>query len=449
MNLKDQHLLVIGLGTTGLAVMDFALKRGAQVTGVDDAPREFWGVKVEPFEAKGALLYSTAQSDRIDWGKIELVILSPGIPLNHPVVEEAKKRKLEIMGEIELASRFTQSPVIGITGTNGKSTTTELLGAFLREDGKNVAVGGNLGTPWVTLIDQNPSPEWTVLELSSFQLETIQTFHPKISMILNITDDHFERHGTMDAYIAAKARITENQTEEDFLIFNANDVHVLRAIEKEKAKKIPFSSTEHVKGGIFWDTRDKLESAVSGEKRNFSLAKATLQGLHNIENMMAAIAGAQLAGVDPTVIQRVLESFKALPHRLEFVREIDGVRYFDDSKGTNVGAVAMSLASFEEPVVLILGGKDKGGDYGVIRSLVRHKAKALVLIGEAKEKIRKAMEGAVPLFDAGSMKEAVEVARSQAQAGEVVLLSPACSSFDMFRDYKHRGDEFQKYVKAL
>jgi UDP-N-acetylmuramoylalanine--D-glutamate ligase len=453
MNLKNKTILIVGLGTTGVAVREFAQKRGAHPIGYDDDPQK-----------KGI------EFDQISWKELNLLVLSPGIPLDHPVVKRAKQENIPITGELELASQFSNSPVIAITGTNGKSTTTELVGEIFRQANLNVSVGGNLGTPWVRLIDENPHPEWTILEVSSFQLETIETFHPKISVLLNITDDHFERHGNLDAYIEAKARIFLNQVgtrfkgslspspqpspvegegeREDTLIYNANDVHVLRAMEKAGCKRVPFSSTEHVKG-IFWDEKDLIRSVVSGMERVYSLQKVSLTGLHNIENMMAAIASSELAGISQEAIQKGLEAFKALPHRLEFVRELGGVCYFDDSKGTNVGAVAMSLASFDEPVILILGGKDKGGDYKILRSLIRHKAKSLMLMGEAKEKIREALQGTVPIHEVKSMKEAVEKAHSLAQAGDVVLLSPACSSFDMFRDYKHRGEEFQKYVKGL
>jgi len=448
MDLQNKTLLIVGLGTTGLAVCDFARRRGAHLIGLDDAPKKMLGPRVEILQENGTPVFSTNEAGMLEWRRIDLVVLSPGVPLSHKVVLEARRRGIPVTGELELASQFSQSPVIAITGTNGKSTTTELTGEIFREMGLKVSVGGNLGTPWVTLIDQDPDPAWTILEVSSFQLETIESFHPKFSALLNITEDHYERHGDMDGYLAAKARITLNQTDEDAVIYNANDVHVLRALEGAKARKIPFSSTEHVRG-IYWAREDSLESVLSGTPRTYYLNKVSLKGLHNIENMMAAIALAELAGLSPPSIQTALEDFKALPHRLQLVRDFNGVRYFDDSKGTNVGAVAMSLASFEEPVILILGGKDKGGDYSVLRSLIRHKAKSLIVMGEAQEKIRAALEGSAPLFEVGSMKAAVELAHAQAVAGDVVLLSPACSSFDMFRDYKHRGDEFQKWVKGL
>ncbi len=286
------------------------------------------------------------------------------------------------------------------------------------------------------------------MEVSSYQLETTENFHPHISLILNITDDHFERHKNMAGYIAAKAKIWKNQTDKDFLIYNPNDVHVLKAVEGATCQKIPFSSTEHVKG-IYWDTTESLVSQISGTSRSYCLKNASLKGLHNIENMMAAIAVAEIAGIPHEIIEKTLQEFKALPHRLEFVREFDGVQYYDDSKGTNVGAVVMSLASFEDPVVLILGGKDKGGDYQILRALIKNKCRGIVLIGEATPLIRKALEGTVALQEADSMQQAVLKSREMAQSGDTVLLSPACSSFDMFRDYKHRGDEFQKWVRSL
>jgi len=329
MDFNNKTLLVIGLGTTGLAVCDFALKRGAHLIGLDDSPKQMLGLKVESLQEKGIPVFSSNEGAMLEWEKIDLVILSPGIPLDHKMVQEAQRRKIRVTGELELASTFSRSPVVAITGTNGKSTTTELTGAIFREAGVKVAVGGNLGTPWVTLIDQEPSPDWTILEVSSFQLETIQTFQPKISALLNITEDHFERHGTMGAYIDAKTRITMNQTEEDAVVYNANDAPIVGALQNIKPRRIPFSSTEHVKG-IFWSTEETLESVISGSKRTYDLTRATLKGLHNIENMMASIAIADRAGVDQAPIQRALEAFKALPNRLEFVRVLKGVRYFDD-----------------------------------------------------------------------------------------------------------------------
>jgi len=448
MELKDKTILVLGLGATGLAACDFLLERGARVIGVDDLPQSLLSPKAEALRARGLRLFSHSEEFQVDWASLSLLLLSPGVPPSHLLAAEARRRGIPVSGELEFASRFSKAPILAITGTNGKSTTTELCGALFKKAGYNIALGGNLGTPWLKLIQENPRPDWNILEVSSYQLESIERFHPKISMILNITDDHFERHGDMAGYIEAKAKIWKNQGADDALIYNANDVHVLKAIEGARCRKIPFSSSEHVKG-IYWDTEDRLISHVSGQERVFSLAKASLKGLHNIENMMAAIAAAELAAIAPEIIEKGLEEFKALPHRLEFVRDLEGVKYYDDSKGTNVGAVAMSLASFEDPVVLILGGKDKGGDYGILRALIKNKCRALVLIGEAKDVIRRALEGAAPLAEAASMQEAVARCRELSQPGDVVLLSPACSSFDMFRDYKHRGDEFQKWVRGL
>jgi UDP-N-acetylmuramoylalanine--D-glutamate ligase len=448
MELKNKTILVLGLGTTGVAVSKFAARRGAQVIGVDDAPRALLGPKVDGLVEKGVVFFAGDETQVIPWERLDQVVMSPGVPLDHLLARKAMEQNIPVIGEIELAFRFCQSPILAITGTNGKSTTTELAGALFREGGLQVSVGGNLGTPWVSLIDRDPKPDWTILEVSSFQLESIEKFRPHIAVLLNITEDHFERHRTMEAYSAAKARIFLNQGREDFFIYNDDDAHVLNVMENLPSRPIPFSSAKHVKG-IYWETETTLESVVSGVPRRYSLAEAPLKGLHNIENMMAAVAAAELAGVSESAIQNGLNRFKPLPHRLEWVRELDGVRYYDDSKGTNVGAVVMSLASFDEPVILILGGKDKGGDYRVLRSLIQHKVRGVVLLGEAKEKIREALQGTAPLFEVGSMKDAVIQAKAFAKQGDVVLLSPACSSFDMFRDYKHRGDEFQRCVKEL
>lgn len=448
MNIKGKTILVLGLGTTGIAACEFLLNHGAQVIGVDDLPLSLLSPKTEKLASRGVKIFSHSEEFQIPWEKIALMIVSPGISLEHLFVLEAKRRNIPVTGELEFASHFSQGPVLAITGTNGKSTTTELTGALFKNAGLKINLGGNLGTPWLKLVEENPKPDWNILEVSSYQLESTEKFHPKISMILNITDDHFERHKNMVGYIKAKAKIWQNQGPEDSLIYNANDLHVLQALEGATCRKVPFSSSEHVEG-IYWNTEESLVSVVSGERRQYSIAHASLKGLHNIENMMAAIAAAELVGISQEIIEKTLENFKALPHRLEFVRDLAGVKYYDDSKGTNVGAVAMSLASFEEPVVLILGGKDKGGDYKILRALIKNKCRALVLIGEAKTVISEALVGTVPLVEAASMQEAVARCKELAQLGDVVLLSPACSSFDMFRDYKHRGDEFQKWVRSL
>lgn len=447
-NLKNKTILVLGLGSTGIALCEFLLNRGASVVAVDDLPKSLLPPKTETLALRGVKIFSHSDEFQIEWAKVSLLIVSPGISQDHILIQEAKRKKIPVTGELEFAFGFSKGQVLAITGTNGKSTTTELTGAIFKNAALKIALGGNLGTPWIKLIEDHPNPDWNILEVSSYQLETIEKFHPKISMILNITDDHFERHKNMEGYLSAKSLIWKNQNEEDFLIYNANDVHVLKALEGAKCKKIPFSSTEHV-NGIYWDTEETLRSQVSGTEKIYSLEKAILKGLHNIENMMASIAAAELAGISQEIIQKTLEEFKALPHRLEFVKELEGVKYFDDSKGTNIGAVVMSLASFEDPVVLILGGKDKGGDYKILRALIKNKTRAVVLIGEAKDTIRAALEGTVPLAEAASMQEAVLRCRDLAKEGDVVLLSPACSSFDMFRDYKHRGDEFQKWVRKL
>lgn len=448
MDLSGKTALVLGLGKTGLAVCEFLQKRKAYSLGIEDRPRAIWGPKIEQFVAQGGRVYSTDEFLNSAWETIDFLILSPGIPLTHPIVQEAQKRKIPYFGEIEFASSFNSSKIVAVTGTNGKSTTTELIGGIFRKAGLSVSVGGNLGTPWVALIDQNPYPEWTILEVSSFQLETIENFHPQLAVLLNITEDHLDRHPTLEAYAAAKAKIFKNQTAEDALVYNAGDVHILKLIPQVRSRIVPFSSTQKV-SGIFWKSSEEIESSLSGKPEIYSLQRASLEGLHNIENMMAAIAIAELAGISQEVIQNVLENFRALPHRLEWIREVNEVEYYDDSKGTNVGAVAMSLASFEKPVVLILGGKDKGGDYQILKSLIKHKCRAVLLMGEAKEKIRKTLEGALPLHEVSSMREAVQKASVVAKPGDVVLLSPACSSFDMFRDYKHRGEEFQKNVREL
>jgi UDP-N-acetylmuramoylalanine--D-glutamate ligase len=389
--------------------------------------------------------YRLGGEDRSWVDDVDIVIPSPGVPPENPLLRQAGALGVPIMSEIELASRFVRAPLLAITGTNGKSTTTTLLGEMLNAGGKKTFVGGNIGAPLIGFTAGEW--DWGVVEISSFQLEWVNHFRPRIAVLLNVTEDHLDRYPDFAAYCGTKERIFTAQTESDSSILNRDDPLVWGMRERIRARVISFGAAE-VSEGAFTRSNEIFWRDGATEER-YSLRRAKLQGVHNVENMMAALAAARCVGICQEAIQQTLDTFPGLEHRLEFVREKDGVRYYNDSKGTNVGAVVKSLASFTAPVILLAGGVDKGGDYGVLRDLVRSKVRRLVLFGAAKEIIRAALGALTDTVMVETLEGAVQEAAAHARTGDVVLLSPACSSFDMFRNYGERGKMFKDLVQAL
>ncbi|MFO1464142.1 MAG: UDP-N-acetylmuramoyl-L-alanine--D-glutamate ligase [bacterium] len=435
-------IAILGLGKTGISVARHFAAHGETVWGLDDNAAfdpEKTGAKFSELYLGGSLP---------DFAKISRFFISPGVDPHHPAARAAVQRGLPLEGELELAATLCRGKVLAITGTNGKSTTTSLLGAIYQAAGENVGIGGNLGTPFLDLVNDPKNFSCYVVEVSSYQLETTRSFKPKVAALLNVTEDHLDRYASFQDYLAAKARIFEFQDAGDFSVYNDDDLHCLEAVETSRAVRAPFSTAKKVGGAYFHD--GKIYWAPHGQvAAEFSLARCKLLGLHNLENIACAVACAKADGVADGAIQQTLDTFKGLPHRIEWVAEIDGVNYYDDSKGTNVGAVVMSLASFDREVVLILGGKDKGGDYAPLRPLLKNKARAIVVMGEAKDKILASLKGATEIVTVASMREAVQASRRLAKPGGTVLLSPACSSFDMFKDYHDRGMQFQQAVREL
>lgn len=447
MDLKGKKVLVVGLARTGIATAKFLKAKGSLVTTTEVKPKEEMEEAVQ--ELKG-LDIST------EWGghqtetflKQDMIVVSPGVDLTIEPIQKAIKQGVRVVSEIELAYHFIHVPIIAVTGTNGKTTTTLLVGEMLKEDGRKVGVGGNVGEPLILFADGKDRWEVLVVEISSFQLEAIEDFRPRISVLLNITEDHLDRYPRYDDYIEAKVRIFANQNSGDLAVLNRDDPIVMQFREKVKAKKVLFSLKEKLGEGAFSNGQTIfLRLGEKGEE--YSIAKTPLKGIHNVENMMAALTAARIFGCSKKSIQSVLDRFKGLEHRLEFVREIKGVRFYNDSKGTNVGSVVKSLQSFSEPVTLIAGGKDKNGDLSPLEALIQKRVKHLILIGEAKERMNRELGGLTDTVMAKTMEKAVLLAHQKAKAGEVVLLSPACSSFDMFKDYKERGKVFKEAVKRL
>jgi UDP-N-acetylmuramoylalanine--D-glutamate ligase len=433
--------LVVGAGKSGVAAANFLARRGEDVclTDSSESPQL-------PYTVDERIQRSFGRQDEILLDSIGAIVLSPGVPATIPLLQFARSKAIPVISEIELAYRHLQGTVIAVTGSNGKSTTTALIGEILRVAGRQPIVAGNIGEPLSAAIDLE-KPRTYVLELSSFQLETVETFRANIALLLNITPDHMDRYPTFDAYAAAKYRIFRNQQSNDFAIVNASD----RRAEARNtiARAWRFSSAQKVEEGAFLD-REDLVMRVGGSERRIPRSLLKLQGTANVENALAAWLAARAAGVDDMSVQIAFGSFAGLPHRMVLVRERDGVRWINDSKGTNVDATLKSLESFAPSSVwLILGGKDKAGEFERMRDLVKEKTRGVITIGKAADRIAEALEGAATIVPAGDMPHAVDWAASHAKKGDTVLLSPACASFDQYRNFEHRGEHFQELVNAL
>ncbi len=444
MELQDKNVLVIGLARTGVECARFLVGRGAKVA-VSDL-RAAAELKEELRSLAGLPISFFHGAEKLQWlDGIDCVIPSPGVPAENPLLREALARQVPVISEIELAYRFFGAPLAAITGTNGKSTTTSLLGAMMEASGRKVFVGGNLGRPFIGAA--SGEWDWGVLEISSFQLEWIEQFAPHIAVLLNLTEDHLDRYPSFDDYRRAKERIFEAQGRRDFAVLNRGDPLVWALEGRLKAQVVSFGFSA-VSEGVFAKS-DTVVWRDGIAEETFPLARTKMQGVHNVENMMAAIATAKLAGVPREPIQETLEKFPGLEHRLEFVRERNGVRYYNDSKGTNVGAVVKSLAGFSAPVILIAGGVDKGGDYSPLEEGIKRAVRRLVLFGAAKNVIAAALGHVTDTVMVEDLAEAVRESAAAARPGDVVLLSPACSSFDQFRNYAERGKVFKCLVESL
>lgn len=432
-------VLVIGAGKSGVAAANFLAARGNSVVLADANASP-----ALPYELDERVERAFGREDHALLTGVTSILLSPGVPATIPLLREAATRVIPVIGEIELAFRHLQGTVIAITGSNGKSTTTSLIGEILRIAGREPVVAGNIGAPLIAAVDAD-HPRTYVIELSSFQLEAVETFHANVALLLNITPDHMDRYPTFDAYAAAKYRIFRNQQDGDTAIVNTS-VEVPADV---RARTLRFSASERVDEGA-WLDGDDMVLAVAGEEHRIPRSSLTLQGNANVENALAAWLAAHAMGVDAADVQKAFGAFTGLPHRMVLVRELDGVRWINDSKGTNVDATLKSLEGFgPASVILILGGKDKAGEFERMRDLVQTKARAVLTIGKAAERIVEALDGAAPIVPAGDMQHAVDWARSHAKSGETVLLSPACASFDQYRNFEHRGEHFEELVRAL
>jgi UDP-N-acetylmuramoylalanine--D-glutamate ligase len=440
MKLDGVTAMVVGLGRSGAAAANFMARRGARLVLTDRIPT------VDTAALPPARLHLGGEDPSWLEG-VDLVVTSPGVPRDSAILRAAVSRGIPVIGEVELASRFIDAPIAAVTGTNGKSTVTVMLGEMLRKAGRSVFVGGNLGTPLVEAI--GAGHDVVVAEISSFQLEWIESFHPRVAVHLNLTDDHFDRYRDLDDYGRAKARIFENQDTGDWAILNRDDPNVWKLAREVRSRVVAFGLERATGARAIWPSDRALVFDLGDLSGTIDLGRFRLPGRHNLSNAMAAAAAALAMGADAGAIADALAGFKPLAHRIEFVREKDGITWIDDSKGTNVGAVVKALEAVAAPVILIAGGMDKGGDYSPLLEPLRRKARRAILIGAARERMARALEGAVDLELVSTLGEAVERAARIARRGDTVLLSPACSSFDQFRSYAERGDLFKKLVRAL
>lgn len=447
MELKDKKILVVGLARTGASVARFLAGRGARVTVTDKREREAVASFIESLQGRDITFELGRHGDET-FLRADMIVVSPGVPMDIPQLRLAASQGIPVISEIELAYRFIEAPIAAITGTNGKTTTTTLTGEIFKGCGFTTFVGGNIGKPLIDQVTSGERVDRVVAEISSFQLEGIERFRPRVAVLLNITEDHLDRYASFQEYRDAKARVFANQTSDDFAVLNVDDPLVAGYAKKIAARVVPMSRHCALEQGIFY--RDGIITFTwEGRVERFPTSAFKLRGVHNLDNCMAALATALLMGCESSPALAAVESFPGLPHRMELVATVNGVAYYNDSKGTNVGSVVKSLESFPGPITLIAGGRDKGGEYGPLAGLVRERVSRLILLGEAKERIREALGHLADTILVGSLEEAVQEAHRLARPGEIVLFSPACSSFDMFRNYEERGERFAELVRSL
>ncbi len=448
MDVTNKRVLVVGLGKSGVAAALFLKAHGASVTVSDTKPPDELKNEIPVLLDQGIAVETGGHGERTFRGQ-DLIVVSPGVPVDSPPLVQARALGEKVIGEIELAAEFLPGKIVAITGSNGKTTTTTLAGEILVAGGLSTVVGGNIGTPAISLVERASTGTIAVLEVSSFQLETIQTFRPRIAVVLNVTPDHLDRHRTFAAYTDAKARIFENQRADDFAVLNADDPTCVGLATRTKAGVFWFSRMKEVKQGAYVREGQILFRDSKGQREIMLLSEIPLKGAHNVENVLAAVCVGALSKIEPDQIRKAVADFKAVEHRLEYVATVRGVEYYNDSKATNVDATIKALESFPSNINLILGGKDKGSDYSVLNDLLRQRVKRVYTIGAAAGKIESQIKGAAEIVHAETLENAIKRASESAQPGDIVLLAPACASFDQFRSYEHRGKVFKEVVKAL
>jgi UDP-N-acetylmuramoylalanine--D-glutamate ligase len=447
MELNGKRTLVVGLGKSGVASALFMKAHGARVTVSDTKSGDELRNEIPVLLDHGITVETGGHGERTFRGQ-DLIVVSPGVPVDAPPLVQARSLGEAVIGEIELAAQFLPGPIVAITGSNGKTTTTTLTGEIMTAAGLSTLVGGNIGTPAISLAERAKPDTVIVLEISSFQLETIQTFCPKIAVVLNVTPDHLDRHRTFEIYTDAKARIFENQQGSDFAVLNADDPTCVAMGSRTKAQVFWFSRHKQVQQGAWVDDGNIVFRDATGQREILQVSEIPLKGTHNLENVLAAVCAGALMGCAAEKIRKAVHEFKAVEHRLEFTATINGVDYYNDSKATNVDATIKALESFPANIHLILGGKDKGSDYTVLNDLIRQRVKRIYTIGAAAAKIKSQVKGA-EVVHAETLENAIRKAHATAQSGDIILLAPACASFDQFKSYEHRGKMFKEIVAGL
>jgi UDP-N-acetylmuramoylalanine--D-glutamate ligase len=456
---KDKKVLVVGFGITGVAVAKYMTKKGARVIVTDTKKESELQASISAC-ADLKLEYELGKSNNKTFPQVDFIVVSPGVSLNIKALDEARAMNIPITSEIEIAASEIQEPIIGVTGTNGKTTTTKLIGEMFKAGGKTVFLGGNIGKPLLDYVTEEIKTDVIVAELSSFQLELIENLRPVAAVFTNLEEDHMDRYNDLQAYAQAKRKLLKCCTASSFVVLNFDSPNVAKFKDENPGNllwfmkgdpmKIGGAFAENFNGAYFNSVTKKVTLRIQGKDDIFDLAQFRLFGEHNKENLMAAICVARSMGIEPAAIQGVINSFKGVHHRLEFIRKKDGVFFFNDSKGTNVMSVQKSLSSFNaNPIILIAGGKDKNSDFTPLVDLVKKKCKILVLLGEAKEKINRAIGDYAETYLVGTFEEAILLSYQKSRSGDIILLSPGCASYDMFRDYEERGDYFKKLVAQL
>ena len=444
MNLKNKNILLVGLAKTGVSTIKLLNKLEANIIVNDIKDKE----KLKDIKNTEYILgYHPQNVDHID-----LAVVSPGVPLDLPFILKLKEENIEVIGEVELAYRLSKNPkFVGITGTNGKTTTTSLVGEIFKADNKDTYIVGNIGNPVIDTVELTNEDSYLITELSSFQLESIVDFKPKVASILNFSPDHLNRHHTMENYIAAKANIFKNQDENDFAILNYDDMEVRKLAPKCKGQIIFFSRKEKLEKGVYLDENNNIVIHIDEKIVLLNKKELSLPGNHNLENCMAAIAMAYVCNINLDTLKHILKTFKAVEHRLEYVRTINDIMFVNDSKGTNPDSTIKAITSYESPVILIAGGYNKESDFNELLEIGKENIKSLVLMGETADIIEKTAKekNYKSIIKVNNMKEAVEVSYKQAEKGDVVLLSPACASWDMYKSFEARGCDFKDNVNNL
>jgi UDP-N-acetylmuramoylalanine--D-glutamate ligase len=451
MEIAGKKALVMGAARSGIASSRFLAQRGAIVALNDRKPLDQWSQEAAALKSENVGL---VPGDVPSWllDQIDLIVVSPGVPTKAIPIRYADRRGVEVIGEIELAYRFLRGRMAAITGTNGKTTTTTLVGQMLKDAGMNVQVGGNIGTPLISMVDRSRNNGWTVVEVSSFQLETVVDFHPNAAAVLNVTPNHMDRYDSLMDYAAAKHRIFMNQTAADVAILNADDAIVSSWVESLRAHVVQFSGKRNLDEGLFLRGRDLVSRTAGGERVIMSRDEMRLRGIHNVENVLAAMAAGLACGAPPECLAQTVREFRPVEHRLEEVAEINGIRFYNDSKATSVDATMKAIEAFAGEagkIVLILGGRGKQAPYAPLAPVVRERVREMILIGEDASIIEKEIGEAARFEHAGNMGDAVKRAFAAAQTGDIVLLAPACASFDMFESFEHRGRVFKEEVQRL